>query len=322
MQILTAFCCRCVVGVISVLCVIAYSTISACAGGWTQPKGTLFLKAWGGWSTAGSYYDNDGNLIAEQPPFETSQPDDTVRQRVRVADEFSAVLGGVYGEYGLTDDITAILDVPIGYFELTRKADVHTQTSEGITRQGYDTLYSITAPVYAGIGVRYKVQSSEKMTTSLAAMLKIPPGFSKPIRNNPNYPFLSDGALEFRIGGEVGIPSDFGWVGLHAFYNWRDEELKDELLLHAEAGFNRVENAFFKLHMDLVQSLASFGSDVQFVSRETQLQENYLSAGASFMLFLSKEWFIDADYSVRIFGANTWNLSTFTLGGGMLLPSL
>lgn len=319
MQVFIALWCRCV---LCSVCVVAWATVPVCAGGWTQPKGTLFWKVWGGWSTAGSYYDNDGKLIAQQPPYETTKPDGSERQRVVVADEFASYMGGVYGEYGLTDNLTTILDIPVGYFELTRKADVHTQTAEGVTRIGHDTVYSITAPVYAGLGVRYKVQSSDKMTTSLAAMLKIPPGFSKPIRNNPKYPFLSDGAFEFRIGSEVGIPSAFGWVGLHAFYNWRDEELKDELLLHAEAGFNRVENAAFKLHVDLVQSLASFGNDVQFVSRETQLQENHLSAGASFSLFLSPEWFIDADYSVRLFGANTWTLSTFTLGAGMLIPAL
>lgn len=318
MRILVVCCFWCVVCVGS----IVYGSVPLCAGGWTQPKGTLFCKVWGGWSTAGSYYDKDGKLIAQQAPIETTEPGDSVRQRVVISDEFAAFLGGVYGEYGITDDITAILDIPIGYFELTRKADVHTLSGNDLKREGHDTIYSITSPVYVGIGARYKVSSTEKMTASLAAMLKIPPGFSKPIRNNPKYLFLSDGAFELRVGGEVGLPASFGWVGVSALYNWRDEELQDELLIHAEAGFNRVENAFFKLHLDVVQSLSSFGNDVEFVSRETQLQENYFAAGASFTLFLSQQWFVDADYSVRIFGANTWNLSTFTIGAGMLLPNL
>lgn len=314
MRILVALCCWCIVAIV-------YGSVPLRAGGWTQPKGTLFFKAWGGWSTAGSYYDKDGKLIAQQAPIETTKPGDSERQRIVVSDELSAFLGGIYGEYGITDDVTAVLDIPVGYFELIRKADVHTISGSNLKREGHDTVYSITAPVYAGIGVRYNVSSTEKMTVSLASMLKIPPGFSKPIRNNPDYLFLSDGAFEFRVGGEVGIPASFGWVGVHALYNWRDEELKDELLIHAEAGFNRVENAFFKLHLDLVQSLSSFGNDVEFISRETQLQENYFSAGASFSLFISEHWFIDADYSVRVFGANTWNLSTFTVGGGVLLPN-
>lgn len=153
-------------------------------------------------------------------------------------------------------------------------------------------------------------------------MVHVPPGFSSPIINNPAYPFLSDGAFEVRGGLELGFPASFGWAGISAMYNWRDEELKDELLIHAEAGFNKVENAFFKVHVDVVQSMSSFNDVEDFEPNQTQLQENYLAAGASFTLFFSKAWFVDIDYSVRVFGENTWNLSNIIVGTGLVLDGI
>jgi hypothetical protein len=292
------------------------------AGGWTLPKGRLFLKAYGGVSTAGSYYDTDGKLIAEKR-MEIQRPDDTVRTRVIETYDFTGIMGGVYGEYGLTDDLTVVLDVPVGHFELTRKNLVSRQFSDDIvTREQVDTVKSLTTVTYYGLGARYRIGQSDKMISSLSAMVHVPPGFSSPIIGNPDYPFLSDGAFEVRGGLELGFPASFGWAGISAMYNWRGEELKDELLVHAEAGFNKVENAFFKVHIDVVQSLSSFKDARNFEPNETQLQENYLSAGASFSLFFSKAWFVDIDYSVRVFGENTWNLSNIILGTGLILDEL
>lgn len=292
------------------------------AGGWTQQKERLFLKAYGGVSTAGSFHDTEGKLIAEKR-FDVQRPDDTVLTRVTETYDFTGILGGVYGEYGLTDDLTLLLDVPVGYFELTRKNLVARQFSENIvTREQIDTVKSITSVSYYGLGARYRIGQSDKITSSISAMVHVPPGFSSPIINNPAYPFLSDGAFEVRGGLELGFPASFGWAGISAMYNWRDEELKDELLIHAEAGFNKVENAFFKVHVDVVQSMSSFNDVEDFEPNQTQLQENYLAAGASFTLFFSKAWFVDIDYSVRVFGENTWNLSNIIVGTGLVLDGI
>ncbi len=295
--------------------------VSASAGGWPQQEGRLYLKAYGGVYTAGSYYDTEGDLIADNR-FRLTEPADTVQRVVSITDEFDGIVGGLYGEYGLTKDLTLTLDVPVAHITLRRKGQFTEQLPDNNFRSyRIDTLFTLTAPAYYGIGARYRISASEKLHTSLVASFCIPPGFSSPIRNNPDSPFLSDGAFQVRAGLELGIPASFGWVALHALYNWRDEELKDEALFHAELGFNKVENAFFKFHMDVVQSMSSF-SDVQFVQSETQLQENYVSAGASFTMFLSKAWFADVDYSVRIFGVNTWNLSTVVVGTGLVFDDL
>lgn len=316
------FIARCVQPAAACIFLFLFCCTALYAGGWTQPEGRLFLKVYGGISTAGSFYDKDGNLIAEGQ-FDIQGPDDTVRTRISETYEFEGILGGLYGEYGLTDDLTLILDVPVGRFELTRKNLVTQQFPGNVfTRDQYDTVKSITSVTYYGLGARYRIGRSEKMITSLSAMLHVPPGFSSPIIGNPDYPFLSDGAFEVRGGVEFGFPASFGWTSLSAMYNWRGEELEDELLIHAEAGFNKVENAFFKVHLDVVQSLASFNELGDFDPNSTQLQENYLAAGASFALFFTKAWFVDVDYSVRLFGENTWNLSNIILGTGLVLDDL
>ena len=319
---LTPACCtqnvvHSILRVVLILCTCA----PAFAGGWPLQKDRLFIKVYGGACTAGSYYDTDGQLIAELRGSLT-EPGDTVQRRFINSEEFEGLLGGVYGEYGLTDDLTLVLDVPVGSFQLLRKVQILEQLPDNATNNYQaDTTFTRTSPSYYGIGARYRITSSEKLQTMLSLSLHIPPGFSRPILNNPDHEFLSDGAFEVRGGIELGIPASFGWAAFTALYNWRDEELKDEAHFHAEIGFNKVENAFFKFHVDVLQSLSSF-DNVEFTPRYTLLQENYVSAGASFTLFLTPTWFADVDYSVRIIGANTWNLSNVVLGTGLVLDNL
>ncbi len=300
---------------------VGYVGVPAFAGGWPQPEGRLYLKAYGGVYSAASYYDANGDLIADNKATLT-EPGDTVQRVVMMTEEFDGLVGGIYGEYGLTPDLTLVLDIPIGHITLRRKGQYSEQLPDDNFRSyRIDTLFALTAPAYYGIGARYQIGASEKLHTNLTASLYIPPGFSTPILNNPDDEFLSDGAFQVRAGIELGIPSSFGWVAFHALYNWRGEELQDEALFHAELGFNKVENAFFKFHMDVLQSMSSFDG-VEFTPSKTLLQENYVSAGASFTMFLSAAWFADVDYSVRIFGANTWNLSTVVVGTGIVLDNL
>lgn len=297
----------------------ACSGASAFAGGWAQPEGRLFLKMYGGVYTAGSYYDRSGELVTDVRQTLT-QPADTVQRRVQVANEFDAVVGGLYGEYGVTPELTLIVDVPVAHIQLLRRAQYSEQNPNGARSYRVDTLYSLTAPAYYGVGARYRIGSTEKLQACITASVFVPSGFDESVVNTSDS-FLSDGAMQVRGGVELGIPASFGWVALHGLYNWRGEELEDEILFRAEAGFNKVENAFFKFHVDAVQSVASFG-DSDFTPSRTLLQESYVAAGASFSLFFTKSWFVDVDYNVRILGTNTWNLSTVVLGTGIVIDDL
>lgn len=297
--------------------------LPASAGAWTLPKGEIFAKAYVGTSSAESYLDSDGNSITTLETERTygEAPFDTTERRL-VDFSFQQIVAGLYAEYGITDKLTLVADIPFGIFSLDEESDatrvnLDEENNLDTLRAQLDETFTLSSPVYLGIGARYRIIQREKLVASLSALLRIPPGFSDGIVDNPDYDFLSDGAFEALFGLELGAPTTYGWIGASARYNKRAEDYEDEILLHFEIGFNNIPQAAFKINLDLTQSVASMTDARPFNIRETQLQSNFFAAGAAFSLFLNEHWFIDANYSVRIFGENTWSLNTFVLGGGL-----
>ncbi|MBS1538644.1 MAG: hypothetical protein JST20_12955 [Bacteroidetes bacterium] len=280
------------------------------AGGWTQPKNQLFAKVYAGVMLSSSFRDLAGESVFYKRDTSAIFPNGR-----NYGVELNGILGGLYTEYGLNDDVTLLLDVPFGRFALHEVYSSGGISPDGETRADL----SITQVVYYGIGARWKIHTG-KGVTSLALMAKIPPGFHNGVANDPK-PFLSDGAMQIGGGLEFGYPFTDGWLGSSLLYNHRFEDLSDELAVHFEVGAKNIPSTFIKIYVDILQSMSSFPGSIDFNPRRTILQENYIAGGASFGLYVSSDWFLDLGYSARFVGKNTWNIGTFTLGVGTTIPS-
>jgi hypothetical protein len=289
--------------------IVLISSEAIIAAGWTQPKNQLFAKFYVGTMLASSFKDLNGENVFYKRDTSAIYPNGK-----DYGIELSGILCGVYAEYGLSDDVTLLLDVPIGRFALHEAYSNGGISVDGETKADF----SITQAVYYGIGARWKIHTG-KGVASFTLTAKIPPGFHNGVANDPKS-FLSDGAFQIGGGLEFGYPFKQSWLGSSLMYNHRFEDLSDELSVHAEVGAKNIPNTFIKIYLDILQSMSSFPTNEEFNPRRSILQENYVAAGASFGLYISEDWFLDVAYSARFIGKNTWNIGTFTLGVGATLP--
>lgn len=277
-----------------------------CNNAWTLGKGDFVLKSYIGSGNASSFYDKDNDLIRH---LQTTFHDTTLTATFN----FDQVLLGLYSEYGLTDNLTLIADIPFGYSTLEESDNYAISGTPINSSQRTITNFS---PLFYGIGARYKLSERKKMTTCFSAIVRIPQKFrGNHISSDEN--FASSGVFSAVGGVEIGIPASFGWVEVSAKYNWQDKDYTNNLLFHGEVGLTTIPKSYFKLFLDLQQSAKSFRFAQDFHPNQTPVQENYLAMGGTFGLFLSEKWFVDAKYNVYIFGANTWSLSSIAIGGGI-----
>lgn len=282
------------------------------AGAWTQPEGTLYAKTYVGSLSASRFWDKDG-----QP---TSQLKDVYEvgshlfkiypQGRKYTFDFSAVVTGIYAEYGVSDNLTAIVDLPYGFFTLTEQyeKDIDSTSPTYLQRPVRNDL-SINSFVWYGVAARYRIRNA-KSVTSIAAGIRIPPGFTNGIfADTVNKPFLSDGALQKWVAVEIGIPFTNGWFESELRYVSRDEELKDEFFFHAEYGNKSAEEIMLKFGADVNIGLGSKSELPSFDSRRTILNETYAMLSAGFIIKFSEKLFCDFNYQVRLFGSNSWSMN-------------
>lgn len=304
---------------ITVLVLIATSQYLFC-GSWTQPKGTLFAKTYFGSFSAARYWDKDGQSVTQgRESYEIgSKLFKTYPNGRAYTLDFSALITGVYAEYGLTDEFTAILDMPYGFFSLKEQYERDPDTSSPTYAQKpIRNESSINSFVWYGIGGRYLLRSG-KTVTSIAAGVRIPPGFTQGIfADTVNKPFLSDGAFQKWVAIEIGIPFSDGWFESELRYHSRDEELHDEFFFHAEYGNKSAEEIMLKFAADVNIGLGNTSDFPAFDTRRTLLNETYGALSVGVIVKATEKIFCDFTYQVRLFGTNTWGLNGAVGGIGI-----
>ena len=119
---------------------------------------------------------------------------------------------------------------------------------------------------------------------------------------------MSDGTLQVIGGLEMGVSFDGAWLETEAKYNMRGGDFTDEVLLHFEAGFSNIPRTYLKTFADAVISVKNFDGVRPFNVAQSQLQETTYNFGGSFTAFITENWFLDASYSLRLWGYNSWIL--------------
>lgn len=219
------------------------------------------------------------------------------------------------GGYSITDDLIARIKMPIAFYTLDETYDKDSNnrfpvdTNNKILKR---PSYSLTQLDYFSIGAAYQI-SKGRFFSSIMSELLIPPGFHKGIFNDPDYDFLSDGALQFIFGARAGIDLNGLKIGGQAEYHFRDEEFSNQLCATIEVALTTVEDTELRGYIKKISNMDSWNSDFLVNPRLTTVQEDILSLGFSFEMIVDKTFIGNFNYELPIAGKNTLNVGGFTI---------
>ena len=260
----------------------------AAQSAWTQKKGDFFAKAYVNYGRSDKFFTLPGNEL------ETTN--------------FTQVTYGLYGEYGITDRLTLLVDGPI------------------VRSQSFESTETITAIGDLPIGVKYGILQ-KKFPVSVSFVADIP------IAKANNFAQNLDGL------GEINLPAGDGewnflttlaashsfktfelptYLSLYATYNYRTEfeglDLNDQIRFGISGGI-QILNRFW-LNAAL-RAQETFGSvtETDFVRGQGTTYTSY-QVGALIPVY--KQWMIDFSYSnfadFIIQRKNLYSAGVFSIG--------
>lgn len=253
------------------------------AEGWTQPAGNIQFVPSLYYYSASREFSSDGIL------YDFSH-----------MGSFTAVVLTLYGEWGVTNDLTLIGEVPFAHFEYAEDDTVSSFKD------------ALTPPfVYVGVGGRYALWRVGRTVVSVSNMVHVPPGFHRGLYDDPQYPFLSDGYFENISALEFGTSFKWGWVEGKVAYHARDEDPSNQLEVQCTAGFSSQKSVTAKVTLGAMKTLAPL-PDTPVNPRLTIAQENYVWLDTQFM-FKFSGFSVGAGFNVRVVGQHTLDID----GGGV-----
>lgn len=186
----------------------------AYAGAWTLAKGTGYNKV------AVNVFQADDQFGTGQAGFE----------------EFNDVTIGYYAEYGLTDKLTFIGQIPF-------------------RRSNNETLGVTTETTGIGdvdLGLRYNLLN-DKWVFSTQFLYKAPFLYDEdeelPLGNGQ-----SDLEVRLQLGKSL---YPYGYLGLETAYRFRAEDPSDEIRYLVEYGFDLTSNIYLRAKLDVIQAIDS-----------------------------------------------------------------
>jgi hypothetical protein len=221
------------------------------AGGWPQPKGGGFFKLDFSFIRARMFYGMDGETY------------DINGARTMLGYYTTSF----YGEYGITNRLTAIAYVP--FF-------VRNTVNEGIGVITGDVLQPGLQNNAIGdvdLGLRYGIFAKNRWSVTAALMLGLPTGDW----DNPDLLFTGDGEFNQQLRLEAGYGGDRWYATGYVGFNNRTEDFSDEFRFEAEFGYKFWENRLLTgVKLSGIQSFNNgnptgsanglFGNNVEFLS--------------------------------------------------------
>lgn len=189
-----------------------FLTNVATAGGWPQPKDQGYFKVFQWWVVSDQHFTDNGAL----DPNVTSGIFNT----------------GIYGEYGLTNRLTAIAYVP--FFSRAYSNNVVSGTTSEVITEGE----SINSFGDSELGLKYGLLNNGQIAISATVKFGIPFGNSS--GGSQGNLQTGDGELNQSLTVDVGKGFKIGkteaYANVYAGYNNRTNGFSDEILYGVEAG--------------------------------------------------------------------------------------
>ena len=217
--------------------------------------------------------------------------------------------------YSITDRLSAGFSLPLAYNSLEETYDKNNDNEypldsnkKPLTRKSH----SLFQPDYYAISLKYEL-SKGTFYSSLLSELRVPPGFHYGVFDDKNYDFLSDGSLQFILGGNVGANLDGLRIGAKTMYYFRAEEFTDQLLATVELGLSTVEDTELSVFFTRVVSTESWRNVVVIDPRRSIIQEDISIFGVNFEMLVNNEYIFHFLYKLPLAGKNTLNVGGFYL---------
>jgi len=238
-----------------------FSTMSLAGGGWTYQKGKGFVKV----SQSAIYGDRLFNLDGEIIDVTT----------------IGFFSSSAYGEFGITDKLTAIAYVPFFARNTLNEVKVIQQNGEELPGSGSpgDELNSIGD---IDISLQYGFYKSETWVASVRLQLGLPTG--EVTGGETGILQTGDGEFNQLIRFDLSRTiSDNGWVSFYAGFNNRTNDFSDEYRLGGEVGTKFGSSFLAVAKLDIVQSFNNgeaevsqgggtiFSNNTEFVSPAIEL---------------------------------------------------
>ena len=202
--------------------------------GWVSNKGTGFFKV--------------GQTIIRSDQFFNPNGDS---QDITTT---SLYISSIYGEYGLSDRITAVVYAPL-FFRLTLNEVQFVPSNEIIPGDEFNSVGDID------IGVKIGLIQNKPFVLSAGITLGIPTGNT----GGGDTQLLQTGDGEFNqlisLQAGYGFPSGKAFLGGSVGFNHRTEGFSEEFRFGAEAGYNFTKNLTGILKLDGVESFKNGNVD-------------------------------------------------------------
>ncbi len=274
-------------------------SLVAHGGAWTQKKGAYFLKVAGGYLSTSQEFNHKGNLQQIMADFGEVFQNSTY-------EEWSIQ---TYAEYGLTDNVTVVINVPFKV-AINERVEISNYFPGGRRNADYRTtgfgdLWASTRLNLFRLPIVASVQTG----------VKIPLGYKDP--DEITGPALGNGVMEYE--GLLLLGQGFHPLPLYVAgqigYRIREGELHDEIIYELEVGYTR-GGALLKFAVSGVQNTTTppdvFGETIQLPldggGGETPDRifgdHNYLKANIGFLYPISQGLLLDGGVFHMLDGEN------------------
>ena len=245
---------------------------TAFAGAWTLPEGKSYHKV------AGNFFTADENFGQDPAGF----------------GEFTDYTLNYYGEFGLTDKLTFITQLPI-------------RRSES---EAFGSTVSNTGVGDVDLGLRYNFLSSDWVVSG-QFLYKAPFLYDE----NDALP-LGNGQSDFEFRLQLGRSlHPYGYFGLEVGYRFRDDDPSDEIRYLAEYGFDLNENIYLRTKLDVIQAVDS--TDIQLSATGNPNFPNAFDLGrieGSIGYKFGGRSAVEFTFTESLFGENSLDGQTYQLG--------
>ncbi len=254
---------------------------------------------------ASSYYNLNDSLITTLQDVVRNY-DSTTDTTVSYTFDFTKTTITLGGDYYLDKNSYFGISLPLSFYKLHEEY-LSDQNGNRFDRQNY----SLTRFDYLELHSTYGSEIGN-VYGGLIGKVQIPTGFEQGLYNHPDFPFLSDGALEIFAGSYFGARVNKVSFDNEIYYNYRAEDFKNQLLINSGISISTVPNTELKLYASMILSLASFNNAIPLNITQTVSQENNYAFGAYFKILLSDNLVAYLKYRVTLAGRNTWSNTNFT----------
>lgn len=251
-----------------------------------------------GYSTASSFYNLNDSLVSSL----IYALKDTIKNYTF---DFYHTSITLQARYYIENELKIFINMPIGFFELEEK---YQRDNYGYRES--KNRYKLNRIDNIELGVS-KVWIFGLLTSGLVGSVRIPTGFHDGLYDDPNYEFLSDGAMEWHLGTELDVQLKQYSFENNVSIDFRGEEFENRIIWNTGIGIQTVPNAELKLFAEMHLSTEKFSNQTHLlVPHQEVAQENNYYAGAEFAMLFSREIFTKFGYQVSLAGKNSWKKGT------------